>query len=555
MKRFIIFALAVSLFTACDIDRNPYSYYTEQQVKEDLDIMLNGCYAKLKPWSDHMHYVGEFGGDNIMKQAVSSDSWFQFISYMHTPTNDRMKSLWVDGYKIISQTSDLIKSFEEGQSAEIDQKIGEAYFLRGMVYFYLCRTFARPYSQSPETNPGLPLVNGLPEDMDNLVLPDRSTVKDTYGQIIDDLKKGESLMKAEHRSAFATKGAAQALLSRAYLYMSGTYENPNQEYADLAIQYADLVINSGNYQLLDRANFMKYNELSPDANSQTETIFAIKRVASEFSPDQFLDTIGSMYSTIEGVGWGEVYASADLVDIMYESKGDNDARWAFINPNYLSDKDAFRFVAKTYNASNVHTGYTYYQGLTSGNENSLAVTIQGESYPLTLVDEENKSYSINYKGETYVGYRDKEMVLSNGYPQLFITKCSLQDGIAQLHSPIVTRLAEMYLNKAEACVKKGDYANALTALNTIRERSIVGGGYASLDAQNAKERVDNERRLELAFEAHRTPDLYRLGYTLSREYPGIHDQMKKVTAQDPRVIQYIPQDEINAYPGSLTQNP
>jgi hypothetical protein len=61
--------------------------------------------------------------------------------------------------------------------------------------------------------------------------------------------------------------------------------------------------------------------------------------------------------------------------------------------------------------------------------------------------------------------------------------------------------------------------------------------------------------LEFAWEAHRTPDIYRLGQTLTRKYPGIHNQMLEVKATDDRVIQFIPADEINAYPGTLTQNP
>ncbi|MDR1161098.1 MAG: RagB/SusD family nutrient uptake outer membrane protein, partial [Tannerellaceae bacterium] len=410
MKKLAIFALIATLFAACDIDRNPYSYYTKDQVTGDLDIMLNGCYASLKRWSDNMHYVGEFGGDNVMKQARSTDSWFQFISYMHMPTNSRMKNFWVDSYKVISQSSDLIKSFKEGQSADMDQKIGEAYYLRGMAYFYLCRTFGRPYYQSPETNLGVPIVNGLPEDMDNLSLPGRATVKETYNQVIVDLQKAELLMKAEKRQAFASKGAAQALLSRVYLYMSGTYENPNTEYANLSIQYADQVINSGTYELLNRANFSKMNEMAPDANSQTETIFAVKRVSSEFSTDDYFSCIGGMYSTIDGVGWGEVYASADIMDILYEAKDFNDARWSFIRPNYVSDNDAFRFVAKVYNDAGEHTGYTYYQGLVSEKSGAVYATIRDEEYPLTLLDEENKSYNITFNKETYHGYRGKEMV-------------------------------------------------------------------------------------------------------------------------------------------------
>ncbi len=557
MKKIILFIAAVSIFSACDIDRTPYDKYTEGEVKQDIDIMLNGYYTRLKRWSDNMHFVGEFGGDNVMKQASSTDSWFEFISYTHTPSNGRMKNLWEDSYKIISQSSDLMKLFKEGESPENDQKIGEAYYLRGLAYFYLCRTFGRPYYQDPDKNLGLPLVNGLPEDMFNLVLPDRSTVRETYDQIISDLKKAESLMKSERRSIFASKDAAQALLSRVYLYMSGTYENPNTEYATLAIEYADKVINTGNYQLLDRNSFMEYNKLNPEASAQTETIFAVKRVISEFTTSDLNGSIGGMYSTINGVGWGEVYASAEYLELLYESKGKNDARWSYIKPEYVENgKDQFRFVAKVYNAeSKQHTGYTYYMGLTSEKNGTLITTINGTEYPLTLVDEENKSYSINYEGETYVGYMDKEIAPNIGYPQFYIVKCSQQNNETQLHSPIVSRLAEMYLNKAEAYVKKGDYANALTALNVIRGRAIEGGEYTSLTAENAAELVDKERRLELAFEAHRTPDIYRLGKTLKRRYPGVHDAMLEVPATGNRVIQFIPQDEINAYPGTLTQNP
>lgn len=556
MKKIALFAAAACLFTACEIDRAPYGSYTDEQVKSDLDIMLNGCYSALKSyWADNMHYVGEFGGDNIMKQAPSTDAWFQFISYNHTTTNGRMESFWEYSYKVISQTSDMFKTIEEGQSAEIDHKLGEGYFLRGMSYFYLARTFGRPYYQSPEMNLGVPIVNGLPDDMDDPQLPDRSTVKETYDQAIADLRKAETMLTEEADAAHASREAAQALLSRIYLYMSGTYENPNATYADSAVYYADQVIGSGKYSLLDRNTFMKFNEMAPDAGSQTETIFAVKRVSSEYSTDDYFSCIGGMYSTIDGVGWGEVYASADYMNLLYEAGGKKDARWAFISPNYLSDKDVFRFVAKTYNAAGELSGYAWQQVPVTASGSSVSVTIKEKTYPLTLVDEEAQRYAIEYEGEKIIGERGKEMVLSNGYPQYFIIKCSLQDGETQLHSPTVTRLAEMYLNKAEALAKKGDYAGALVALNMVRERSIPGGGYASLDASNAAERIKKERRLELAFEAHRVSDVFRLGDTMKRHYPGIHDGITEYTAESPRVVQYIPQAEVNAWPGELTQNP
>ena len=136
----------------------------------------------------------------------------------------------------------------------------------------------------------------------------------------------------------------------------------------------------------------------------------------------------------------------------------------------------------------------------------------------------------------------------------YITKCSLQDNDSHLHSPIISRLSEMYLNMAEAYAKKGDYTNARINLNVVRERAIVGGGYTTLTSANAIQLIDEERQLELAFEAHRGYDVYRNGQTMKRHYPGPHRAMEDIPASSLRVIQYIPQSEINAYPGTLTQN-
>ena len=76
-----------------------------------------------------------------------------------------------------------------------------------------------------------------------------------------------------------------------------------------------------------------------------------------------------------------------------------------------------------------------------------------------------------------------------------------------------------------------------------------------MTATNASTLIDEERQLELAFEAHRGYDVYRNGQTMTRRYPGPHTPMVDYPATSLRVVQYIPQSEINAYPGTLTQNP
>ena len=89
----------------------------------------------------------------------------------------------------------------------------------------------------------------------------------------------------------------------------------------------------------------------------------------------------------------------------------------------------------------------------------------------------------------------------------------------------------------------------------IRERSIPDAGYASLDATVASNLIDKERQLELAYQAERSYDVFRNGKPLVRRYPGPQRQFEDIPATDYRVVYYIPQDAINSYPGTLTQNP
>ena len=564
MKKILTIALAAATFTACNIEKVPYDKITAEQITSDastsIDALLNGVYAQLKTWSDPMHRCGEYAGDNMMIRGSSTDAFFEFISYSRTPNNYRLQNFWDYGYKGIAQASNIINMIEEGQSAEIDNQLGECYYVRGMLYFYFVRAYGRPYYQAPDKNLGVPIVNGTPENvMGDLFLEDRATVHETYMQAINDLKKAEELMTIDKGAAYASKAAAQAMLSRVYLYMSGTYENPNAQYAQLAVDYANKVINSGNYSLLSREDFMKYNTFTPENNA--ESIFVVKRVASEFSGYDHYYGVGGMYANIGGMGWGEMFASAKYIDLLNETgrndwRPDNykivDARAAFIEPTYRADHQlVFRFIKRD---SETVENYAQFNAVKNGTT-VTCTDAEGASYTLTPVSEEEEIYTIEYQGATYEGVLDYFINLNRVYPQFYITKCSREGEDSHLHSPVISRLGEIYLNRAEAYAKLGNYSAALSDLNTIRERSIVGGGYASLDASNAGDLIDKERQLELAYQAERSYDVFRNGKPLDRSFPGPHNQAEIVEASDYRVTYYIPQNAINAYPGTLTQNP
>lgn len=579
IKKYLLAAAGAGLMlTACDIERLPNGSMAAESITSDpdanLESLVRGAYAQLKTWSDPMHRLGEYAGDNMMIRGSSTDAFFQFISYSRTPNNYRLQNFWDSGYKAVAQASNIINMIKEGQSVEIDNKLGECYYIRGMMYFYLTRAYGRPYYQAPDKNLGVPIVNGTPKDLDNLQLPDRSTVAQCYAQVVADLRKAEKMLTIDNGPAYASKGAAQAMLSRVYLYMSGTYDNPNRQYADSAAYYASEVINSGSYNLLPRNEFMNYNTYVPETNR--ESIFVIKRVASEFSGYDHYYGIGGMYANIGGMGWGEMFASAKYIDLLNETGRNDwrpdrkkivDARANFIEPQYVMDgegkyEEVFRFIKKVYDASGKHTNFNYVQAtlIKNGNSYSCSETIEevATTYEMTPVDEGQQIYSIRYSdGETYTGVIDYRMRLNRVYPEFYIVKCSREGEDSHLYSPLISRLGEIYLNRAEAYAKTGRYGEALSDLNIIRERSIPGASYSSLDATNAQERIDKERQLELAYQAERSFDVFRNGETLTRHYPGPHQAMEDIPATEYRVTFFIPQTAINSYPSgsTLTQNP
>lgn len=68
------------------------------------------------------------------------------------------------------------------------------------------------------------------------------------------------------------------------------------------------------------------------------------------------------------------------------------------------------------------------------------------------------------------------------------------------------RLGEIYLNAAEAALELGQQSEAVGYVNTVRERA---GFPANSLASLTRDRIRNERRVELAFEDHRVWDLIR----------------------------------------------
>ena len=501
MKRLVYILTSCILISGCVKDVTPSDSITTATLTTTLDGLtdaVNGAYALFK---DHVEFAGstdlnnmylrqyfqcsDFAADDIVCGQTTTDPLFYSFTLDHTSTQPNTRYFWYISYKIINDANTVIQALQgtANPDAATQQLLGECYFLRAFCHFNLVRFFAMPYAESP-TGDGVILRTSINDP----AIKARSTVQQVYQSVIQDAEQAATLMVQSRGVTYATREAAWALLSRAFL---------NEENSDSTIYYSNLVINSGKFSLTTAAT---YPTMFANAATASETIFCIAFTTNDDYGKA--GSIASMLYTNGNSGWGEEYASASLRDTM--SAHPEDVRWSYIWPD----------------------------------------TVGGV------------------------------VQLKNGIPIYYITKFSFQGGSPTLSSPIIFRLAEMYLNRAEAEANSGQTLQALTDVDLIRQNrglqaslynGVVPAGYTPLDI------VLKERRIELAFEGQRPFDVYRNKLAMNRTYWGYHlaglqaadinlavnptgypDMIIQPT--DPRIIYYIPIDEIQANP-LCTQNP
>ncbi|WP_245949269.1 RagB/SusD family nutrient uptake outer membrane protein [Echinicola strongylocentroti] len=283
--------LAMLTLSACDIDRSPYDSITSDDLansETSAQSVTLGNYSRMKDWSDNWHRLFEYPSDNVALSGTTTDPLFFTYNYQRIPNGYRVEGFWRSSYQIIVGTNKVIEAVEEGGTDADDQLLAENYYIRALMHYQLVNILGRPYAQGRD-NEGVPLkLDGDPEN-----IPVRSTVGEVYDQVEADLLRAASLFTEDKSNVYASQEAAWALLSRLYLYMEDNSK---------AIEYADKVIESGKFSLVDTDRLADYTKMAPESNS--ETIFAIKFIPDADYASNGWYTVGSLYANIQGTGWG-----------------------------------------------------------------------------------------------------------------------------------------------------------------------------------------------------------------------------------------------------------
>jgi hypothetical protein len=267
---------------------------------EDVMGVLYGAYNRLTATSYYGRDViiyGEIRADNAFSNGNSGR--FTNVGKMQMTTTDGYATgTWTAIYQVIASCNILIgldPAEIEGDLAEINHYIGQAYALRALAHFDLLRIYGQQHV-SGGGDVGIPYIE---EYKGENLTPSRNTVDDVKSKIYSDINTAISLMSNDLNDpshCYMSTWGAYALQSRVALYFG--------DWSDV-VSAAEEVIGSGEYVIIPEADFIAswYTKSSPNS---------IFELAYSTTDNNNINGLSQIY---RGAAYGDIQALEDLQSI------------------------------------------------------------------------------------------------------------------------------------------------------------------------------------------------------------------------------------------------
>ncbi len=373
-----------------------------------------------------------------------------------------------------------------------DRYCAEARLLRAIFHFDLiCWFGAAPVIAEDES--GEPIIFDLsdPSAMNMSRTPAAEALEWVADQC-DQIKNQLPFRYSDEASNWGrvNGAAAYALKARALLYRASKLNNPDGNtayWANAAQAAADFITQNNKqsypYRLYNTGNpendYYECFTTNPVYNNEiilARSVWNTNQVEKVFLPVGFTSSFS---------GNGRTNPTQNLVDAYEMSNGkridENGSTYDAANPY----KDRDPRLAQT----------IFYQGMMWGRadkEERRAIDVRYNSDADKGVD-----YT-SAMGGTYTGY----------YLKKFVNNISCKEPATYPHAWMIFRYGEILLNAAEAYNEAEGPAKAYSYINEVRARAGMPA-YADMSQSELRERIRNERRIELAFEDHRFFDVRR----------------------------------------------
>jgi len=430
---FLSYIILSLLIVSCDKEflnvkgQGQESTKTDPNLAEDL---VTGVYSSLlqgDPFGNgEIHGFAFISATNIMSDDADKGSYpldqattaGEMDNFTITPSNTFCNTLWSGHYNSIGNANQALKALALStlDAKRLTQLKAEVRFLRAYFYFNLVRMYG-----------GVPLVYRVPKDAQEAnsdpAFRTRAPAAVVYDSIKQDLLYAIKYLQLKSGTpvGHATKGAAQAMLAKVYMY---------QNQWDRVLGYTDSVINSNQYNLAaDYATLFRQT-----GNNSVESVFEIETGSFNNANFGINNCTVSQGPRVGGVGgWNDL------------GWGFNDPTPSLINsyePNDLRKSATIIFIDN----SGTHKGSVLWDGFRIPSSDS----VQNLYYNY-------KAYTSSTK-EQYSNASDKDR--PKNIP--------------------VLRYADVLLMNAEAAVHLG--GDAATPINLIRVRAgLLPKGSVTLD--------------------------------------------------------------------------
>lgn len=421
------------MLLSCNMELTPFGSIVydpdEPLILTETDVVSfqNGVMARYRS----LHYGGHYyaselmcDGFNAVRGYGNNYGTIHMAGADFTPSNQEIEGIWgahytaIKDYNIAIANADRVP--EELKSSAGILK-GMALFCRASSYLHLARHWGLVYNpNTADTDLCVPLVLKY----DQMLVPERATVKQVYDQIIEDLNTAEGLLAMVPgvvRSQYPTLDAVRALKARYYLDI--------QDF-DKAVDYADAVITSA-------ANY---------ALASTEA-----QMHLEYTAEAGNEPIMQLYSSM----------TEGLVGNTYYLRTDIDEYTKFFSPYYIPTKA----LITSYDKSDIRLKSWYC--LTDDamvDANTKLTATEKPVYPLKIEG--------SYYGGVYVFQKYR------GNPALYSSNAKVESGA---HSAKTLLISEMYLIAAEAAARNSKEGIAKTYLNALQKARQAVNTEGTLD--------------------------------------------------------------------------
>ncbi len=441
--------LSVLIYACTDefVETSPeYSIDSENYFNSENDYYyaLIGAYDILQ--STYVNAIlGEIASDNTLcggENATDVIGWQQVDDMIHTPVNSNLHDIWNWMFAGVQRTNYFMEFKDKTDFEGKEQMIGEIRFLRAYYYFELVKWFGP-----------VPLkVDERFELGEETTIP-RSPVEDVYAQIEADLIYADSVLDYTAPAVGrATKGAAQALLGKVYLF---------QDKFDKAALILDKVIKDGPYGLVTDYNTI----FEMEGENGTESVFEVQ------------------YTDVEGASFDCLQCSEGNVAVGFS--GVRGYEGPLFTPGFSFNVPT-QEVVDEFEADDPRLG---------------VAILDIEAW----ADSTGAEYNTGYE---HTGYFNRKYL-----PRKRSDEAQGDLNLTNPNNYRAIRYADVLLMAAEA-YNRGDIDDEIAQgyLNQVRQRAFGDTDHdVSLTGSALTDAIYHERRVELVGEGHRFFDLVRTG--------------------------------------------